>query len=517
MSYHGSKKNKNAYKIPVDSVPLPTRAAGAHGGGGGGGGGRGGGKAGEVEYSSSGGNGEEGGSKPISWDLGGAGVGGPRAAGSPRQSASSGSPRGRGSPRSGGAGSSRSPRGGEQHLPGRGPGGEGYEHIPENLRQSFHKQMTELLSANDRLNEQNEMLKKNRGVKIDHDQFKSWKNQIDDLRFSLEEAEEKEKLLTEENSMQATMIVDLEEELRKLRMRGKQQEEEIKELKEATKPKWGEGTRSQDVQTNHTGSIPVIPKKPTMSSLGGTQTDVKLFTSTPAQTDAEAKPKPATPRKKAPEKISDAELDNMMIMEELNEIRKILELAQGDKDNSSSKAWSEVCSHGVMGGVSAVKQRAKTFRQELDYLRKQVRQFKTENAVRRMSSGGMRGSPLKRSSFTSPIKSEETMDVGSPAVKLLEIGGPPTGGAQQRLSEANSTIFNGLGGGRRKSGDKLPMMSGSPMTALQQKQAKLKAHIINSGGGGSPGGDVQPRRPSGARGGGGPGGPHFVGQPGGYN
>ena len=74
--------------------------------------------------------------------------------------------------------------------------------------------MTELLSAN--------------GVKIDHDQFKSWKNQIDDLRFSLEEAEEKEKLLTEENSMQATMIVDLEEELRKLRMRGKQQEEEVR-------------------------------------------------------------------------------------------------------------------------------------------------------------------------------------------------------------------------------------------------------------------------------------------------
>lgn len=85
-----------------------------------------------------------------------------------------------------------------------------------------------MLSANDRLNEQNEMLKKNRGVKIDHDQFKSWKNQIDDLRFSLEEAEEKEKLLTEENSMQATMIVDLEEELRRLRMRGKQQEEEVR-------------------------------------------------------------------------------------------------------------------------------------------------------------------------------------------------------------------------------------------------------------------------------------------------
>ena len=91
MSYHGSKKNKNAYKIPVDSVPLPTRAAGAHGGGGGGGGGgRGGGNAGEVESSSSGGSGEEGGSKPISWDLGGAGVGGPRADGSPRQSGEGG-------------------------------------------------------------------------------------------------------------------------------------------------------------------------------------------------------------------------------------------------------------------------------------------------------------------------------------------------------------------------------------------------------------------------------------------
>ncbi|GMH80570.1 hypothetical protein TL16_g08602 [Triparma laevis f. inornata] len=395
-------------------------------------------------------------------------------------------------------------------------GDDGYEHIPDNLRRSFNKQMTELLSANDRLNEQNEMLKKNRGVKIDHDQFKSWKNQIDDLRFALEEAEEKEKLLTEENGLQAERIRDLEEELRRLRMRGKEQEEEIKGLKEASKPKWGEGTRSQDSQTKHTGAIPVVPKKVTMSSLGGTQTDVKYYASSAAQTEEEVKKeKPATPRKKAPEKITDAELDNMMIMEELNEIRKIMELDKGEKDNSSSNAWSEVCSHGVMGGVSAVKQRARTFRQELDYLRKQVRQFKAEAAVRRISGGGIRGSPVKRNSFTMPAEEKGTTELGSPPVKFLSIGGPSAGGVEQRLTEKNSTIFNGMGGARRGSkrgnGEKLPMMSGSPLTVLQEKQATLKAHIT-----GGEGGSPVPRRPSGVKRGE-AGGPHFVGQPGGYS
>ena len=85
----------------------------------------------------------------------------------------------------------------------------------------------------------------------------------------------------------------------------------------------------------------------------------------------------------------------MMIMEELNEIRMILE-AQGEKDKTKSQAWSEVMSHGVMGGVSAVKQRAKTFRKELEYLRKQLRQAKMESAVRKLSSSQRRDSAVAK-------------------------------------------------------------------------------------------------------------------------
>ena len=53
-------------------------------------------------------------------------------------------------------------------------------------------------------------------------------------------------------------------------------------------------------------------------------------------------------------------------------------------------------SHGVMGGVSAVKQRAKTFRQELEYMRKQLRQAKMESAARKLSSHNRRDSATKK-------------------------------------------------------------------------------------------------------------------------
>ena len=67
---------------------------------------------------------------------------------------------------------------------------------------------------------------------------------------------------------------------------------------------WDEGkpaTSSQCSQTKHSGSIPVPPKRPTMSTLGGTQTESRATTvSNWAQTDPEEEKvvTVATPRKK---------------------------------------------------------------------------------------------------------------------------------------------------------------------------------------------------------------------------
>ena len=67
------------------------------------------------------------------------------------------------------------PNSGVQKRPSMEPDDDGkseYEHIPEPLQRSFQTQMAQmadLIGANDRLSEQNEMLKNNRGVKIDHE------------------------------------------------------------------------------------------------------------------------------------------------------------------------------------------------------------------------------------------------------------------------------------------------------------------------------------------------------------
>ena len=109
----------------------------------------------------------------------------------------------------------------QQSFPGlQAEDGVEYEHIPESLKRSFQSQMAQmadLIGANDRLNEQNKMLKNNRGVKIDHEQFLVWNNKIDDLRFALEESQQSEAMLREENSLRLERINELEEELRRLR------------------------------------------------------------------------------------------------------------------------------------------------------------------------------------------------------------------------------------------------------------------------------------------------------------
>ena len=65
-----------------------------------------------------------------------------------------------------------------------------------------------------------------------------------------------------------------------------------------------------------------------MSTFGGTQTEARVTVSTWTQTEVEEESVVvATPRKRIP-KPTEAELDNLMIMEELNEIRMILEVSR---------------------------------------------------------------------------------------------------------------------------------------------------------------------------------------------
>ena len=135
-----------------------------------------------------------------------------------------------------------------------------YEHLPASLTNKFQDQMMQLLDQNEMLGGQVDSMKANRGVKIDHDQFKEWTGKIDALRLEVDEGQIKVDMLAEENKLHLERIAFLEEELRRL---GRHKDDLLDELnKEAEKrSKKEKGVPvargvGVSVQTKHSGSIP---------------------------------------------------------------------------------------------------------------------------------------------------------------------------------------------------------------------------------------------------------------------
>ena len=123
--------------------------------------------------------------------------------------------------------------------------------------------------------------------------------------------------------------------------------------------------KAANTQTKHSGPIPVLPKRPVKTSASTQCENVAVEN---AWTQTEEPKKPPSPPKPAKPQESETEVDQAILMEELNDIRKILESDTGNK-LSASNAWSEVCSHGVLSAMSSVKQRAKFFRNEVRHAR----------------------------------------------------------------------------------------------------------------------------------------------------
>jgi hypothetical protein len=257
--------------------------------------------------------------------------------------------------------------------------------------------MLNLLSANEKLSGEVSGLKSNRGVKIDEDQFVSWTGKIDELRLQVDEEKLKTNMLIEENGLHLERIDALEEELRRMRQIEGDMMGQLEKERNQNKP--GGGRKDSAValpkkmsagcQTKHSGSLPEKVRRPVLTSIS-TQSDsepIKEFLSAACNTDEV----PVSPRsKKAIPPPAAGEMDKLMVLGELNEIRKVLESATGD--STASVAWNEVCNHGVLSAMSAVKQRAIVFRNELEICRRQLKKNAVEATMRRMSTGN---SPAK--------------------------------------------------------------------------------------------------------------------------
>ena len=246
-----------------------------------------------------------------------------------------------------------------------------YEHLPAALTDDFQKQMMQLLTMNDSLSSQVTNLQDNRGVKIDDEQFRAWTGKIEELRGTVEGESRRADGLAQENSLHVSRIEALEEELRRMRMNEGDLMMSLERERNAAAKRGRKDdkvpvapaavVRSEGCQTKHSGALPENYKRPVLTSVG-TEMAVEVrraFLSVECQTEEP----PASPRARRVIPPPEAgEMDTLMVLGELNEIRKIMESDSGD--NTMSVAWSEVCQHGVMSAMSAVKQRAKVRRSE---------------------------------------------------------------------------------------------------------------------------------------------------------
>ena len=377
--------------------------------------------------------------------------------------------------------------------------------IPDNLKTKFKDQLSALLATNESLSNQVTDLRANRGVKIDNDQFKAWESKIDGLHRSLERSEKACEELTTIKMRQGDRIVFLEDEVRRLST----------EVAKKSAKKWGDeddqtssSPRSPrpkpiptvvdgvSTQTKHSGPIPPpLPKAPTTCSTG---TDVypprhDAF-DVGTQTDAPPLPSPRTGRKVP--KATSEELDLFMLLSELDLVRESLEgpaptpvggtephrrleeLPASYSPSSSStapviplastgggSAWAQVVGsssrhpgstspppmHAVVGALSALKQRAMSFRFELEVLRR-----KNAQLSKQQTSGGGNASfsspPSRKTSTLGPIApdrpvAEERAIGPAPVTNFAFVTPSQSGGHSQRLLPSMSSSGGGGGGG----------------------------------------------------------------------
>jgi len=343
--------------------------------------------------------------------------------------------------------------------------------IPENLKQNFRIQMENLLNQNETLGHQVTMMKENRGVRIDEEQFKSWESKIDNLRGEVEASNDRKVALERENIQQAEIIATLENDKRELvGVRGELEDaldtarsKHRRELKIAEqKPTVIVGTIA--TQTKHTGVIPEKPKLKPATTARGVMTEERTTVDVMVQCDPPPPPKPS-PRRQIPA-ASEEEIDTAILMGELNEIRQILETTPND--NSTATAWEEVKSHGVLSILCSLKQRAKMFRVELDLARRRKKDREIGEA--RRGSSSFRRKEIGQAAMFSPEREKaEEVEVAPAQLKIMDFGG--VDGARREATEKRKNSINNT--------KRLPSMA-DKIASGEQRRSSRRA---NTGGG----------------------------------
>jgi len=370
------------------------------------------------------------------------------------------------------------------------------EYIPSSLRNNFESQMSLLLETNDKLSSQVESMRANRGIHIDDEQFQMWEKKINSLESEIAEKLEENESLREAVKVKQRRIEELEAMLANSNQAKDEaigllekervlleRERSINKVEELPTERKKDTTESSS-QTSHSGAIPPPAPSPPTTNSTATCTEERVLNNAFTQTDAQ----PRRTSRPTPPAPTDEDVNQMMIMAELDAIRRSLEVS-GSTD-SAPTAWAETCSHGVVACLSSVKQRATVFRRELDLLRRQVKAMREkQTSERRLSAGKMIRQAIKREEQGVLVKRSAEVEVGPPPVKLLEIGNPGMGGGSpermsERLSRGSSRFSSS---NNNSSNSNFPQLSNSPLAEVLRRQ--------KDGGKGSPSTVV--RRPSG--------------------
>ncbi|GMI48216.1 hypothetical protein TrCOL_g4316 [Triparma columacea] len=341
------------------------------------------------------------------------------------------------------------------------------DYIPSSLKSNFENQISLLLETNDKLNSQVDSMRANRGLHIDDEQFQIWDTKIKNMQAEVAEKVEENRSLREGVKVKQRRIEELEallansklakDEMMSMLERERREKEDILSARGADSDEKAAPirpiTKEAQSQTSHRGPIPPPALKPPLTTSTSTSTDVRVqlnaFTQTEAQPKRSSRPLPPT--------STDADVDQMMIMSELDDIRRALETS--GTAYSAPTAWSETCSHGVVACLSSVKQRATVFRRELDLLRRQVKTLKeTQISERRVSIGKQFQQATNKKEQHSQIRRTSEIVVGPPPVKLLEIGNPGGSISPERVDRMSERLS---GAGGSSSGSRFSMKGGN--------------------------------------------------------
>ncbi|GMH57762.1 hypothetical protein TrRE_jg4609 [Triparma retinervis] len=357
--------------------------------------------------------------------------------------------------------------------------------------------MSLLLETNDKLNSQVESMRANRGMHIDDEQFQIWEVKIKTMQAEVTEKVEENRSLREGVKVKQRRIEELEALLANSKLAKDEMmsmlERERREKEDLLSAGGGEGEEKVD-------PVRVVTSEAQHNAF--------------AQTEAQ----PRRSSRHIPPAPTDADVNQMMIMSELDDIRRSLETSGAS--SSAPTAWSETCSHGVVACLSSVKQRATAFRRELDLLRRQVRSLKEKEKItseRRGGTGKFQQASNNKKEQHSLIKRTSEIVVGPPPVKLLEIGNPGGSISPERVdrmservpgaggnSSGNSSRFSSMNGGGGGGNNNFPQLSNSPLAEVLRRQkdsgggSQMMSPIQTRDGGGSM---RAIRRPSGQGGG----------------